>query len=518
MTSGKCKRMGCCCFALMLVIASSCAAAENRPNILFIYTDDQSHRTVGCYEEAFDWVQTPNIDRLASEGVRFTRAYIGTSCAASRAAMLTGHLQFGVETMRFVGEYPGSHYDAEQCPFWPRVFREHGYVTAQIGKWHTGNDSGYGRDWDYQAVWNRPAHPDNAGNYYDDQLIEINGKTHRVKGYATDNYTQWAEEFIRGKHRQDDKPWYLWLCYTAVHGPFTPAQRHVNAYLNATVPVPADIYPPRRGKPAYMQKIQSWVKSSAGQPVMRGGGFTAATVAGKGLYGNTLADWVRQYHQGVSAIDEGVGRLIRALEETGQRKDTLVVFTSDQGFAWGQHGFKLKIAPYDANLRVPLIISHPGRVPQETVCCTPVSGVDLPPTFFRFAGIALPWEMHGHDLTPLMDDPQASWPHPVLLTQSHIRFGSDSDTLPVDEKEMYSSGVPWWIFLVKGRYKYIRTLIQDQIEELYDLESDPQELHNLAANPGHTARLRQFRLETINELRQKGAGIVDNLPRIKSAF
>ena len=190
----------------------SANAAAERPNILFVYTDDHSYRTVSCYPEAYDWVHTPNIDRLAEQGVRFTHAYIGTWCMQSRATLLTGHLQYGVESMRMVGRYPGSEYDPQHCPFWPKVFRRHGYFTAQIGKWHTGTDTGFGRDWDYQVVWNRPRYVENAGTCYEDQLIEIDGgEPQLVKGYATDHYTKWAVEFIRGKHRDPDKPWYLWL-------------------------------------------------------------------------------------------------------------------------------------------------------------------------------------------------------------------------------------------------------------------------------------------------------------------
>ncbi len=178
------------------------ASAAQQPNILFIYTDDQSTRTVGCYEDAFDWVKTPNIDGLARQGVRFARAYIGSWCMPSRATMLTGHHQHGVESMRMEGQYPGSAYEPEQCPFWPSVFRRHGYVTAQIGKWHTGVDGGYGRDWDYQIIWNRPKYVKNSPNYYYDQMIEFNGgKPQLVKGYSTDNYTRWAVEFINGKGR-----------------------------------------------------------------------------------------------------------------------------------------------------------------------------------------------------------------------------------------------------------------------------------------------------------------------------
>jgi arylsulfatase A-like enzyme len=210
--------------------ASAAEPVKDRPNILFIFTDDQSHRTVSCYPEAYGWAQTPNIDQLAKKGVRFTHAYHGAWCTPSRATMMTGHHPHGVESLRSEGKYPGGTYDPEKRPFWPKVFRKNGYVTAQIGKWHTGKDAGFGRDWDYQVVWNRPAHPDNAGNYYDDQLISINGqKPEPTKGYATDNYTRWAIEFIKGKNRDPKKPWFLWLCYSAPHAPHTPPERYLKA-------------------------------------------------------------------------------------------------------------------------------------------------------------------------------------------------------------------------------------------------------------------------------------------------
>lgn len=499
--------------------AQASLGAAERPNILFIYTDDQSHRTVSCYPEAYEWASTPNIDRLAKNGIRFTHAYIGTWCMPSRAALLTGHHPYGVQSMRMEGEYPGSEYDPRQCPFWPAEFRKYGYTTAQIGKWHTGTDTGFGRDWDYQVVWNRPRHIKNAGNYFYDQLIEINGEKARVvKGYSTDNYTRWADEFIRGKHREADKPWYLWLCYGAVHGPFTPAKRHLEEYADARIPIPKDIYPPRPGKPAYMQKIEYWVKGPDGEPEMKGGAFGGKTVSGaKGIHGNSLQAWVRQYHQGVKAIDDGVGKLIATLRETKQLNNTLVVFTSDQGFAWGQHGFCRKIAPYDGTIRAPLIVSMPGTLPKNEVCKSAAGGVDLVPTFFRFAGIDLPWKMHGHDLTPLLKNPSAEWPHPVLMSFTQRKYGSDTHVVPPNSSSLDAGGVPWWISLTDGRYKYIRTLEENEIEELYDLRDDPEELNNLALDSKHSQRLIKYRKSTIKELRRTDAQIVNSLPPVNSS-
>lgn len=501
---------------LLFCFANQSTAAE-RPNILFIYTDDQSLRTVSCYPEAFDWVHTPNIDRLAEQGVRFSHAYIGSWCMPSRATMLTGHHQHGIESMRMEGKYPGSAYDPTQCPFWPNVFRKHGYVTAQIGKWHTGVDAGFGRDWDYQIVWNRPKFPENAPFYYDNQLVSKNGSPEqRVSGYTTDQYTDWAIEFIQGTGRAKNKPWYLWLCYGAVHGPFTPAERHLQAYSDIDVPIPRDVYPPRPGKPKYVRDFRFWEPNKDGQPVERQV-RKQAPVGMKDLPGRPLRDWVRQYHQGVLAIDEGVGRVLAALESTGQTDNTFIVFTSDQGFAWGQKGLKSKVAPYDSAVAAPLIIRplDAAHVAGKVVA-SPVSGVDLPPTFFAQAGIPLPWTMHGHDLSPLLTSREATWEHPAMLVHTGRRYGSATDIVPAsDDPELFHGpGVPWYVMLSKGRYKYIRNLVEGEVEELYDLDQDPEELTNLALDQSHLETLRMFRSATIAELRRTDAGLVNDLPTV----
>jgi arylsulfatase A-like enzyme len=244
-------------------------------------------------------VRTPNIDRLAARGVRFTAAYNGAWCMPSRATMLTGHYQHGIQSMRMEGAYPGSEYDPQQCPFWPKDLRRHGYVTAQIGKWHTGTDTGFGRDWDYQLVWNRPKYPDTSTHYYYNQPVTHHGgKTEVLKRYSTDQYTDWACDFMRGNGRDANKPWYLWLCYGAVHGPYTPAERHSKALAGIDIDTPKDIFAPRPGKPDWAQKVNHWQKDANGRPVAGGRSFI---------------DWVRQYHQGVLALDEGVKRLTEVL-------------------------------------------------------------------------------------------------------------------------------------------------------------------------------------------------------------
>jgi arylsulfatase A-like enzyme len=485
------------------------AADTSRPNILFLFSDDQSTRTIGCYPESWSWVRTPNIDKLAQSGIRFTHCYLGSWCMPSRANLLTGRYPHAVQSMRMEGTYPGSTYDTQQCPFWPRVFRQHGYHTAQIGKWHTGTDVGYGRDWDYQIVWNRPKNPDNAGSYYAEQIVEWNGKERTVTGYSTDNYTNWACDYIRGEGRDKGKPWFLWLCYGAIHGPSTPAPRHKGQYKAEPVEPPADIFPPRPTKPAYLDKSQAWSRGPNGEPVA---GATGAQFGDEGANRRTYADWVRQVNECNLALDEGIGRVMETLRQSGQLENTLVVWTADQGFAMGEHGFRHKLGPYDANYNSPLVVSFAGKLPEGKVCKSPVCAGDLITTFFSYAGLELPWKMHGRDITPLLKQPEAvEAPRTLLYEHMGYYYGSDTHPIPTDDT-IYHNNVPRYVAIRYDKYKYIRYLLHGEMEEIYDLEADPQELTNLALKPENRGLLAELRQRTIAELRRTEAPFADAMP------
>ena len=225
--------------------------------------------------------------------------------------------------------------------------------------------------------------------------------------------------------------------------------------------------------------------------------------------GKTIPMTVRSYNRLVSSVDEGVGELIRALAETGQLENTLIVFTSDQGYAWGEHGFAWKVGPYDACLRMPLILSLPGRVARGAVCRQPVGIVDLAPTILEFAGVPLPWEMHGHDLRPLLNEPDKPVKHPLLTEHFGIRFGTETDRGETGADDL--RGVPWWLSLRQGRYKYVRYLVPDKIEELYDLATDPAELKNIALDPAQRPVLEDCREQLHGELKRTKAGLLDTL-------
>jgi arylsulfatase A-like enzyme len=501
---------------VLFTLAGVASAADaKRPNILFIYTDDQPYKTLSCYPEAPSWVSTPQIDKFAASGIRFTRAYCGSWCMPSRASLLTGRLPHAIESMTMEGAYPGSKYDPEQCPFFPSVFRKHGYQTAQIGKWHTGTDTGFGRDWDYQIVWNRPLHPENAGNYYKDQILSFNGKERQQKGYSTDNYTDWAVEYINGENRDANKPWYLWLCYGAVHGPTTPAERHKGSYSGNQAPVPADIYGPRPEKPSYLEKTQAWVEGPNGRPAMQKVA-KKTTSFDENKPGKDYDAWVQQVNECAIAIDEGVGRVLKALEESGQLENTLVVYTADQGYALGEHGFNMKLAPYDANIASPLIIRYPGTTPAGKVCQHAVNSPDLVRLFCTVAGVDTPWKQHGRDITPLLREPESTaWNEPVMMVNMSQNYGSETKEVPKGKRALAHNNVPWWVLLRDGKYKYIRTLMPDEPEELYDLEADPEELHNLAFDKKHRERVEKLRAMAIAELKRTDAPFADKMPKTK---
>ncbi|MDF1810570.1 MAG: sulfatase-like hydrolase/transferase, partial [Verrucomicrobiales bacterium] len=484
-------------------LLSVCLAQQTeRPNILFIYTDDQSHRTLSCYadEGARTWVKTPNIDRLAAEGVRFSAAYGASWCVPSRASVLTGLLSHsipgvdldgdGVEKSKHSWATLGNAYDPEVTPMWPKNLREAGYHTAMIGKWHLGQNAGHGRLWDHSVVWDQNL-PE--GDWYNDQHLSIDGAPSKVvPGYATDVYTDLAIDYVGREH---DKPWFLWLCYNAPHLPNTVHPRHLGSYADGEVPIPEDVFGPRPDKPSYMYDRSMFRKAADGSP----------------RYGKRpLPKMVRGYNELVSSIDDGVGRLLKALEESGQLENTLIVFTSDQGFAWGEQGFAWKVGPYDACLRMPLIFRYPGKVAEGKVCSQPASLLDVVPTVLGFADLPLPWKMHGHDLRPHLIQPDQGDDRPVMMENFLSDFGDN--TTPAVTGDRTAKGVPWWLMLRKGKLKYIRTLVPDEIEELYDLEADPGELHNLAVDPTHSDTVKEYRNLLLAELERTDAKFIDTIP------
>lgn len=494
-------RMGACLLGLLFSVALSRGA--ERPNILFIYTDDQSFRTLSSYREegARPWVNTPNIDRLAAEGVKFSMAYGGSWCAPSRAVVLTGlqpHAIQGVHLNRDQNSArpwatKGEGFDPAVAQMWPENLRKAGYETAMIGKWHLGQSAGHGQLWDHSVVWDQNIP---QGDWYNNQSLSIDGaKAQRIPGYSTFVYTDYAERYIRRDH---DKPWMLWLCYNAPHLPNTVHPDTVELYEGVDVPIPKDWYGPRAGKPNYMRTLTMLQPDLEGRPRY-------------GHRSHRLEDMVVGYNRLVSSLDEGIGRLRTVLEETGQLDNTVIIFTSDQGFAWGERGYVWKVGPYDACLRMPLIVRFPPEVAAGEVVSDPVSIIDVVPTVLSYAGMPQPWQMHGRNLRPALKNPADGLEGRVLTEHFLSSFGDEIETAVTDENN-FTRTIPWWLSVVEGRYKYIRTLVPHEIEEVYDLQEDPEEQRNLALEKSHQATLHRMRAALETELRNTNASFIDTLP------
>lgn len=469
---------------------------EVRPNILYIFTDDQTIRTLGAYSQSHSWVETPNIDKLAEQGVMFQSSYTGAKCVPSRGNALTGMLQ---------------HNYTKETEYWPVEFRKQGYYTGMIGKWHW-NIPRHDETWDWSAVWEHHL-PENHHNYYWDQSLRMNGDTLlKLEKYSTDAYTDLTINFIE-ERAKTDKPWYFWLCYSGVHGPYTPADRHINDYANAPeIDIPVDVFGPRPEKPEYLVDMSMFEKDKDGKPIHKN---------------RSLDSWVKQYNEAVKSIDEGVGRILSALEKTGQRENTVIIFTSDNGFAWGQHGFRLKLAPYDANLLTPLIVSQPNRFPENEVCEYPVNGVDIIKTIHSLTGVKPSNQLDGRDISDLLLNPnKEKWDsEPMIQIYTGKIYGGVEEITRLLKKAhktgdwkkfvVHKTGIPAWMMLRKDKYKYVRYIYKNYIEELYDLENDPDELHNLAIKKEYHDLLAEYRKETEELFKAKGATFIDLMPEPK---
>ncbi len=477
------------------------AASTKRPNVLYIFTDDQSVRTVSCYlRDAYPWVKTPNIDALAKTGVRFHSVYMAPYCMPSRISMLTGNLPHASRGIFQGAELKGADLEKEikDHPFWPQRLRESGYRTGVIGKWHiTSRPPAVGIDWDTAIHWAK----DMGGMYYNSKMSFNGAPPQDIGGYSVDRYTDLAIDFMK-EQPKDHRPWYLWLCYTAPHMPTEPAERHKGA-LAAVNDIPEPLSMTQRyGKPAYIRDLPEppWAR---------------------------VTEAIKRYQECVMAIDESVGRLMQALRETDQLENTVVIFASDQGIAYGQHGLvHEKNAPYDAALRSPLIFSWPAHFAQDQTSEEPVSGPDVVRTLLDIFGLEPLKTMDGMSLLPLLKDPSQRLSRgAMLMTNVKNNMGQ---TIPQGVERVERAiargakgqdAMRDWAMIRSGDYKYVAYCGEAKEEEIYNLAVDPEELVNLA-DDGHLPLLEEMRRKAAKELRSTQSGFdgghfIDFFPLLK---
>ena len=539
---------------LVLTAMGVSLQAQDRPNILYIFTDDQSYRFISCYPDAYPFIKTPNIDKLAETGIRFDQAYTGAKCVPSRATSMTGRLQWAVhpghpETIdeayfrnqAYYEQNPGVQpLPRHRLTHYPEDLRRAGYYTGFIGKWAfskwAGGEFRHGVDWDWSVQWDRDIEG-NYWNYFWDQKVRINGSEPvDLLGYSTDRYTDYTVAFIEERARNPEQPWYMFLNYGAVHAPSHPPKRHEGIYDDEPAPeIPPGVFGPRPSKPVHYQDMSRWVLEADG------------TITNKG---KTLEYWVKLYTRCGIAIDEGVGRIVEALEQTGQLDNTIIVFTSDNGYVLGHHGMRGKIEHYVDAIKVPFIVSNPRRFPQgKVVAKAPINGPDIYRTFVEWAQATPTDPMPGRVMTPLLREPESedvieAWnqvhtmmtytdkdlydPWEMVRRLKHKEWGrlilggkprQEEGEPALGIHDNHDSYVPMYITTLDGTYKYTRYINPDRIEELYNLEADPLELDNLAIQPARKDKLLQMRAECLRAVKIHGGGpFAELLPEPKMAY
>jgi N-acetylglucosamine-6-sulfatase len=438
------------------------SVAARRPDIVFVLVDDLRWDELGCTGHPF--AQTPNADRIAREGANFRNAFATTPlCSPSRASFLTGQYPHRHGIIDNTDRRAQSH----RLVTWPRRLHDNGYETAFIGKWHMGNDDAPRPGFDRWISF--PGQGEST-----DPLINDNGKPSRVRGYITDILNRHAVDFIS---RPRSKPFCLYLAHKAIHpntqqaadgsvnstgsaDEFIVADRHKRLYSGATIPRRGNYRKPPRGKPALEQKI-------AGLPPL--GPSTATDDA-------TILNRSRM----IKAIDEGLGEILEALRKTGRAEDTMVVFTSDHGYFYGEHCLNAeRRLAYEETIRIPLLMRYPRLAKKPTRPAQAALSIDMAPTMLDLAGIPLSPGLQGASLLPVLRGQNPKWREDFLIEYY-------SDTVFRRIRRMGYRAVR------NDRWKYVHYLELDNADELYDLRTDPFELDNrISAEPDRARRMRE---------------------------
>ena len=419
---------------------------DRRPNFVFVYTDDQRWDALGVVQREqgakarFPWFRTPNLDRVAAEGVRFRNAFVVSAlCAPSRAAFLTGRCNHRNGVANNHTPFP------ERSVTHATLLRAAGYATAYVGKWHMGNQRER-PGFDYAASFV------GQGRYHDCPFV-VNGKDTPTTGWVDDVTTDYAVEYLRRQNRAG-KPFSLVVGYKSSHGPWNPPQRAKDRFAGeVSRPVPnLDV-------------------NAVYRPEMRPGGYAA---------GNPdRAQMQRSYFRTLSAVDDNVGRLLKALDELGLAQNTVFVYSSDNGYYLGEHGLGDKRSAYEESIRVPLLVRWPGRVPRGgRTEDAMVLNVDLAPTLLEAAGVPVPREMQGRSLLPYLGGRGGARPRESFFYEYFYERGYPA--------------IPTVFAVRTPDAKLVKYPGHDEWTELFDLKADPYETKNLYADPAQEPLRRRM--------------------------
>jgi N-acetylglucosamine-6-sulfatase len=442
------------------------AQTLSRRNIIFILSDDHRYDFMGFHPVAPEWLQTPALDRMAAGGAHIQNAFVTTAlCSPSRASILTGRYAHRHGVVDNTSPIP------KDTTFFPQYLQQAGYRTAYIGKWHMGEDA----ESDMPRAGFDHWISFRGQGAYDDPLLNINGKRQQMRGYTTDILTDEALSWLEGR-RKESAPFFLYLSHKAVHAEFEPSTRHHGRYASEKIPYPtsmANTESNYREKPRWVEaQRNSW----HGVDYMYHGQFDFDT-------------FYRRYAETLLALDESVGRVLDFLDRSGLAKNTLVVYMGDNGFLLGEHGLIDKRNAYEESMRVPMLAYAPGMIQPGSRVTSVVRNIDVAPTLLEVAGTR-----SGHDVDG----------RSVLAAFRGEPLPDQGDFLYEYYWEYAFPHTPTTFALRGDRYKYVFYHGVWDLNEFYDLESDPREMRNLINVPAYQKQIEQMRDALFDRLAETG--------------
>jgi arylsulfatase A-like enzyme len=499
---------------IFLILLSVSGFAQQRPNIIYIMSDDHDNDAISAYNRQF--IQTPNIDRLAKEGAKFNKAFVGNSiCSPARATLLTGqHSHKNGVKDNF------TRFDSSRTTV-AHVLSKAGYQTAVIGKWHLHS---YPTGFNYWRIL------PGMGQYFDTRMITMNGDTIVEKGYATDVITDDAIQWLETVDSR--KPFALFLHHKAPHRNFVPALKYLEQFHNKTFPEPSTLYNDTTGHgSAWHQQTMSILpdmklcgdlkvdpKYLAGIPALKPDASDIATYnaimrrmpekdrarfeeiyaergellqrvkpTGKELLKYKYQWYMQDYLACIASIDESIGRVLDYLDQNELSDNTVVIYTSDQGFYLGENGWFDKRFAYDVSMQTPLLMRWPDHIKPGFVTNTMVQNIDFAPTILDFASVKIPDWMQGVSLKGLVMGRQRNLSRKYLYYH-YYEFSKDHTVLP-------------HVAIRSDQYKLIYFYTVREWE-LYDLLMDPTEQKNIIKSSRHQGVINQLKTE-LDKLRNQ---------------
>jgi len=461
------------CLASLEATAQQNAAPGGREqparNVILVLSDDHRYDFMGCAGGP-EFLETPNMDRMAAGGARLLNAFVSTSlCSPSRASILTGqyaHRHGVVDNQRPV---------PEGTVFFPQHLQRAGYETAFIGKWHMGHDHDEPRKgFDHWVSFR------GQGEYFNPTL-NVNGRRGKATGYTTDVLADRALAWLR---QERAKPSFLYLSFKAVHYPFVPAPRHQGRYAKAEIKYPETMANTEEN----YQTQPHWVRERRygihGIDHMQTGPFDDDPVP-------SFDELYRRYCETVHGLDENLGRVLDFIDKAGPAKSTLVIYMGDNGFALGEHGFYDKRDAFEESIRVPMLAYAPGLIEPGTAVEQMVQNIDVAPTILEAAGCPIPEEakIEGRSFLPLLVGTEVPWRKQIFY---EYYWEWNFPATPT-------------VFALRGdRYKYIYYHGVWDRNGFYDLQTDPHERHNLIKVPAYQEAIAAMRKQLFDKLEATG--------------